>query len=107
MGLHHVDDDDGDDQHYERYGDAHQHLPAGHGEAEHGHGHNQEAQDEIEGGKPAVLGRVVPEPSGQPNGQPHEGEWVPNQDPHYVEEEMAERNLGAGKKRKMQFFRQY
>lgn len=97
--LHHVDDDDDDDQHYQRHGDADQHLPAGHGEAEHAQGHDQEAQDEIEGGEPAVLGRVVSQPSGQPNGQPHEGERVPNQDPHYVEEEMAEGNLGGGEKK--------
>lgn len=91
--LHHIDNDHKDNQHNDGHADANQDLPAGQRQAEHSHGHNQEAQDEVEGGKPAVLGRMVSKPSGQPDGHPHEGDWIPQQDTHDVEEEMTKCNL--------------
>lgn len=45
--LHHIDDDDSDEQHHKGHGHAHQDLPAGHGQAEYGQGHHQEAKDEV------------------------------------------------------------
>lgn len=76
--LHHVDNDHQDDEHNDGHADANQDEPAGHRKAEHRQREYQEAQDEIEGGKPAVFGRMVPQSSGQPDGHPHEGDWIPN-----------------------------
>lgn len=91
--LHHIDDDDHNEQRHEGHGHAHQDLPAGHGQAKYGQGKYQEAKDEVKDGKPAVLGCAVPQPSGQPDGQPHERDGVPNCNAKNVEEEMAECNL--------------
>lgn len=53
--LHHVDDDHKDNQNDDGHADAHHGDPAGHGQAKHGQRDDQETQDEIEDGKPAVL----------------------------------------------------
>lgn len=92
-GLHHVDHDHKDDQHHDGHAHAHHGDPAGHGQAEHGQGDDQEAQDEIEDGEPAVFGRAVPQPPSEPYRYSHEGDWVPDDDTHDIEEEMAESNL--------------
>lgn len=91
--LHHVDDDDEDDQQDDGSADAQQDRPAGQRQAEHAQGEDQEAQDEVEAGKPAVFGCFVAKASGQPDGHPHERDGVPEQDPHDVEEEVAQCNL--------------
>lgn len=91
--LHHIDDDDHNEQRHEGHGHAHQDLPAGHGQAKYGQRQHQEAKDEVKDGKPAVLGCAVSQPSGQPDGHPHEREGVPNCNAKNVEEEMAEGNL--------------
>lgn len=62
--LHHIDDDNNDDQHNDGHADADQDLPASQGQAEHTQRQHQEAQDEVEAGKPSVFGRLVPQPSG-------------------------------------------
>lgn len=61
--LHHVDHDHEDNQH--DYGHAHADHgdPAGHGQAKHGQRDDQETQDEIEDGEPAVFRRAVTQPS--------------------------------------------
>lgn len=75
--LHHIDNDDKDNQHNDGHTDADQDLPASQRQAEYTQRQNQEAQEEIEGGKPAVFGRMVSQPSGQPDGHPREGDWIP------------------------------
>lgn len=62
-GLHHVDHDHEDNQH--DYGHAHADHgdPAGHGQAKHGQRDDQETQDEIEDGEPAVFRRAVAQPT--------------------------------------------
>lgn len=93
VGLHHVDDDHEDRQGDQWHADAHQDLPARHRQAEDGQREDQEAHKEVEGGEPAVLGGAVAEASRQPDGQPREGDGIPQQDAHDVEEEVAEGDL--------------
>lgn len=75
--LHHIDNDHKDNQHNDGSADADQDLPASQREAKHSQRENQKAQDEVEGSEPAVFGRMVPQPSGQPDGNPCEGDWIP------------------------------
>ena len=94
--LHHVDHDGEDNQHHHRHANAHQCLPAGQRQAKHCQGQDQEAQEEVERGEPAVFGRAVAQGPGQPDGQPGEGYGVPQQDAHDVEEEMTQCDLEGG-----------
>ena len=57
--LHGVDDDHTDDQCDDGHAHANQDLPASDGEAQHGDRDEKEAQHQVDGGEPAVLGRVV------------------------------------------------
>lgn len=91
--LHYVDNNRSDNYSNNRHANADQDLPTSHRQSKYGQGENQEDQDEVDDGKPAVFGGFVPQPSGQPDGQPHEGDWVPQYDAKDVEEEMAKCNL--------------
>lgn len=75
--LHHIDNDHTDNQRNDGHADADQDLPSGQRQAEYSQRGRQEAQQEVEDGKPAVFGRMVPQPSGQPDGHPREGDWIP------------------------------
>lgn len=67
-GLCHVDDDNNDDERNDWHAHPDQHLPASHRQAENSQGDDQEAQNEVEDSKPAILGCPVPQSSGQPDG---------------------------------------
>lgn len=75
--LHHIDNDHKDNKHNDGHTDTNQDLPAGQRQAKYTQREHQEAQEEVEGSKPAVFGRMVPQPSGQPDGHPHERDWIP------------------------------
>jgi len=71
----------------------HQRLPARHGDAEDEGGQQEEADEEVQHGEPAVLGRALAQRLGHADGQAGEGQRVPQQDAGDVEEEVAEGNL--------------
>lgn len=77
VGLEQVHGDDKDCDRHDWHPHAHQHLPAGQRQAEDAQWQEQEAQDEVEGGKPAVFGGTIAEGFGQADGEAHEWNGIP------------------------------
>lgn len=94
--LQDVDDHHKQDQHYDGHSHTDQHLPASDGQAEHGEWHDEEAQHQVDGGEPTVLGRVVAQALSQADGHTREGDGVPQEDPKDVEEEVTQGYLERG-----------
>lgn len=92
--LQHIYHND-DDQHGQQ-GRSHadQHPPACQGEAEDEQGEEEEAADDVDHSKPAVGGSDVAQGFSHPDGEPSEGDGVPQDDARDVEQEVYEGDLG-------------
>lgn len=91
--LQDIEDHHHEDQEDDGHPHAHQHRPAGQREAEHGQRGQEEEEEQVEDGEPAVLGRDGAQSLGQADGQAGEGDRVPQNDARDVEEEVAQGDL--------------
>ena len=91
--LQDIDQDDEEYQPHQGSSDCSQHCAPCQGEPEGGQRQQQEAEQQIGDGHPAVFGGHVPEAFGQWDGQPQDRHHVPQQDASQIEKEVDEGNL--------------
>lgn len=75
--LQEIEDHHQEDHENDWHAHAHQHRPAGQREAEHSQRDQEEEEDQVEDGKPAVLGGDNAQALGQADWQAGEGDRVP------------------------------
>lgn len=91
--LQHVDNGDDDEKGHERARHAHQDLPSSQRQTEDEERQQEEAEDDVDRGEPAVGGRDVAQGFGQSDGE--SGEWnrIPQNNARDVEQKVYEGNL--------------
>lgn len=91
--LQNINQDDKEDQPHQGTPDCSQHRAPCQGEPKGRQGQQQEGEEQIDNGHPAVAGSQISKALGQWDGQPQDGHQVPQQYAGQVEEEVNEGNL--------------